>query len=150
MLDSNLGSISIKEFVSLFSTKKDAATAAMLIHAYTEGKVKLDGGSYKDLADQITSYDDRDMADKVLNYFNEVTGKQYRNPEKIRSVIRQMPKVTFEQFQSVILHKVEEWGKDPVMEKYLRPATLFGSKNKFLNYLDDATNYWIQKRKQHV
>lgn len=148
MLDSNLGSISIKEFVSLFSTKKDAATAAMLIHAYTEGKVKLDGGSYKDLADQITSYDDRDMADKVLNYFNEVTGKQYRNPEKIRSVIRQMPKVTFEQFQSVILHKVEEWGKDPVMEKYLRPATLFGSKNKFLNYLDDATNYWIQKRKQ--
>lgn len=148
MLDSNLGSISIKEFVSLFSTKKDAAIAAMLIHAYTEGKVKLDGGSYKDLADQITSYDDRDMADKVLNYFNEVTGKQYRNPEKIRSVIRQMPKVTFEQFQSVILHKVEEWGKDPVMEKYLRPATLFGSKNKFLNYLDDATNYWIQKRKQ--
>jgi uncharacterized phage protein (TIGR02220 family) len=77
-----------------------------------------------------------------------VYGKNYQNTEKIQSIIRQMPKVSFEQFQSIILHKQETWGKDDKMKPYLRPATLFGSKQKFITYLEDATDFWIQKQKR--
>jgi uncharacterized phage protein (TIGR02220 family) len=97
---------------------------------------------------EIDNYQDEDLAQKVMDYFNEVNESHYKNADKIRSVIRQIPKVGFDQFQSVILHKKETWGKDIKMKDYIRPATLFGSKNKFLQYLDDATNYWIQKHKQ--
>jgi len=104
--------------------------------------------NYQSIWQEIDSHQDEDLAQKVMDYFNEVNETHYKNADKIRAVIRQIPKVGFDQFQSVILHKKETWGRDIKMKDYLRPATLFGSKNKFLQYLDDATNYWIQKHKQ--
>lgn len=93
----------------------------------------------------IENYEDRDLAEQVMDFFNEINGTQYRNTEKIRAIIRQMPKVTIDNFKSVIIHKKNTWGEDPKMEQYLRPATLFGSKNKFQNYLEDAQHYWLKE-----
>ena len=129
-----------QNFLKKFSTKKDALVAIDML-------IKYDS-SYQLLWQEIDSHQDEDLAQKVMDYFNEVNETHYKNADKIRAVIRQIPKVGFDQFQSVILHKKETWGKDIKMKDYLRPATLFGSKNKFLQYLDDATNYWIQKHKQ--
>lgn len=129
-----------QNFLKKFSTKKDALVALDML-------IKYDS-SYQMLWQEIDSHQDEDLAQKVMDYFNEVNETHYKNADKIRAVIRQIPKVGFDQFQSVILHKKETWGKDIKMKDYIRPATLFGSKNKFLQYLDDATNYWIQKHKQ--
>jgi uncharacterized phage protein (TIGR02220 family) len=129
-----------QNFLKKFSTKKDALVALDMLIRYDI--------NYQSIWQEIDSHQDDDLAQKVMDYFNEINDTHYRNADKIRSVIRQIPKVGFDQFQSVILHKKETWGKDIKMKDYLRPATLFGSKNKFLQYLDDATNYWIQKHKQ--
>lgn len=129
-----------QNFLKKFSTKKDALVALDMLIRYDS--------NYQSIWQEIDSHQDEDLAQKVMDYFNEVNETHYKNADKIRSVIRQIPKVGFDQFQSVILHKKETWGRDIKMKDYLRPATLFGSKNKFLQYLDDATNYWIQKHKQ--
>lgn len=129
-----------QNFLKKFSTKKDALVALHML-------IKYDS-NYQSIWQEIDSHQDEDLAQKVMDYFNEVNETHYKNADKIRAVIRQIPKVGFDQFQSVILHKKETWGRDIKMKDYLRPATLFGSKNKFLQYLDDATNYWIQKHKQ--
>ena len=129
-----------QNFLKKFSTKKDALVALDMLIRYDS--------NYQSIWQEIDSHQDEDLAQKVMDYFNEVNQTHYKNADKIRSVIRQIPKVGFDQFQSVILHKKETWGRDIKMKDYIRPATLFGSKNKFLQYLDDATNYWIQKHKQ--
>lgn len=129
-----------QNFLKKFSTKKDALVALDMLIRYDS--------NYQSIWQEIDSHQDEDLAQKVMDYFNEVNQTHYKNADKIRAVIRQIPKVGFDQFQSVILHKKETWGRDIKMKDYLRPATLFGSKNKFLQYLDDATNYWIQKHKQ--
>lgn len=129
-----------QNFLKKFSSKRDALVALDMLIRYDS--------NYQLIWQEIDSHQDEDLAQKVMDYFNEVNESHYKNADKIRSVIRQIPKVGFDQFQSVILHKKETWGKDIKMKDYIRPATLFGSKNKFLQYLDDATNYWIQKHKQ--
>lgn len=129
-----------QNFLKKFSTKKDALVALDMLIRYDS--------NYQSIWQEIDRHQDEDLAQKVMDYFNEVNQTHYKNADKIRSVIRQIPKVGFDQFQSVILHKKETWGRDIKMKDYIRPATLFGSKNKFLQYLDDATNYWIQKHKQ--
>lgn len=128
------------KFLKKFSTKQDALAALEILVDYDM--------KYDPIKEQIEKHEDVDLAQRVMDYFNEVNDTHYRNADKIRTVIRQIPKAGFDQFQSVILHKKETWGSDIKMKDYLRPATLFGSKNKFLQYLDDATNYWIQKHKQ--
>lgn len=129
-----------QNFLKKFSSKRDALVALDMLMRYDN--------NYQLIWQEIDSHQDEDLAQKVMDYFNEINESHYKNADKIRSVIRQIPKVGFDQFQSVILHKKETWGKDIKMKDYIRPATLFGSKNKFLQYLDDATNYWIQKHKQ--
>ena len=131
------------ELIKQFSTKKDAITSVKQIILALEQNDNID--KWRETLIQLESYEDRDLAQQVLDYFNEVNDTRYQNTEKIKSIIRQMPKLTFDQFRSVILHKKETWGGDPKMEQYLRPATLFGSKNKFQNYLEDAQHYWIKK-----
>lgn len=133
----------------MFSTKKDALQAVRLwinlFEILDEGEdpiSKLNG-----LVKEIENYQDKDLAVQVLDLFNEINGTQYRNNDKIKAIIRNQPKATFDQFASIIYHKKETWGNDPKMKEYLRPATLFGSVNKFNQYLDDATNYWIKKAK---
>jgi uncharacterized phage protein (TIGR02220 family) len=154
-----------KELLKKFTTKKDALNAVkfaddILLNLYTQAKLKslmpFDGTRslfydaseiLKALYKSIENYDDTDLSQKVLEFLNEQYGTQYKNADKIKSIIRSLPKVTFDQFASIIVHKKETWGTDPKMKEYLRPATLFGSKNKFETYLEDATHYWIKKQK---
>lgn len=133
-----------KNLMRAFSSKADVLKALQLVFANAGGE-NID--KYKELYKEIEKFEDKDLAEKVIDYLNEVCGTSFSNTIKVRSIISQIPKIKFEQFQSVILHKHEVWGNDPTMKTYLRPMTLFGSKNKFLGYLDEATNYWIQKQK---
>lgn len=130
-----------KAFLKKFSSKRDALAALEILVDYDM--------KYDPIKEQIEQHDDVDLAQKVMDYFNQVNGTHFTQTLKIRTIITQIPKVTFEQFQSVILHKLETWGADEKMRQYIRPGTLFGSKNKFMQYLDDATNYWIQKQKHN-
>lgn len=131
-----------KAFLKKFSTKRDALAALEILVDYD---MKYDSIKY-----QIEQHQDDDLAQLVLDYFNEVNGTHFTQTLKIRTIITQIPKVTFEQFQSVILHKKDTWGNDEKMRQYIRPATLFGSTQKFKTYLDDATNYWISREKERA
>lgn len=134
-----------KSFLKKFSTKKDALVAIEMILAEIE--MPLSKEHYEQLRKDIEKFQDVDLAQQVLDFFNAQYGTNYVNAEKIKALIRQIPKANFDQFASIIIHKKETWGTDPKMQDYLRPATLFGSVNKFNIYLDDATNYWIKKAK---
>lgn len=132
------------DLIKKFSTKKDALLAIELAIKFSSD---LYVNELKDLFREIDLYQDKDLATEVMALFNQVNGTAYSNTEKIRTIIRNQPKVTFDQFASIIYHKKETWGNDPKMSQYLRPATLFGSVIKFKTYLEDATNFWIQKAK---
>lgn len=75
----------------------------------------------------------------VIAYLNEVCGTSYRaNTESTKRLIhaRIQEGFTLDDFKCVIGKKASEWGKDPKMCKYLRPATLFGT--KFESYLNQG------------
>ena len=81
-----------------------------------------------------------DPANEVLNYLNtKKPGKGFKltdsNRENIKARMREKHGV--DDFKAVIDFMVGEWGTDPKMRKYLRPATLFAP-SKFDGYLDDA------------
>lgn len=142
---------SVKQWLSKFTSRKDAINAVDEVihelesyHAYENIEDRIvDWYKFKK---EIESFESIDLAQQVLDFLNQQYGTQYKNAEKIKAVIRQVPKATFDQFASIIMHKKETWGPDPKMRDYLRPATLFGSKNKFQIYLEDATHYWIKKQ----
>jgi uncharacterized phage protein (TIGR02220 family) len=140
-----------QHFLKKFSTKKDALTALdLLIEVavdFSDFDQTVTKEYFTEIKKEIESFQDKDLAQDVMDFFNEQYGTAYRNNEKVKAIIRNEPKATFDQFASIILHKKETWGIDPKMKDYLRPATLFGSVNKFKIYLDDATNYWIKKAK---
>lgn len=144
-----------KELLRSFSSKKDCLTAIGLVINELESSIHYSPSVDNAIVQwfktkkEVENYEDRELAQQVMDYFNEVNGTAYRNLIQIRSVIKQIPSVTLDQFQSVIMHKHETWGSDPKMRPYIRPATLFGSKNKFITYLEDSTNYWIQKQKTY-
>ena len=81
---------------------------------------------------------DNNIYSEVIKYLNEKANTNYRPSTKnTQSFINARLKegFTVEDFKNVIDIKVENWiGTD--FEKYLRPATLFGT--KFENYLNEA------------
>lgn len=86
-----------------------------------------------------------EISEQVINLFNNVNGTRY-DPKtysnNIDSICRQNKSLTFVNFESVIKHKHITWGQDEKMSEYNRPATIFGSYQKFMKYLDDAKVYW--------
>ena len=76
----------------------------------------------------------------IVYYLNEKADKKYRHTtkatrDKIRA--RWNEGFTLEDFKKVIDAKVKDWKRDPEMNKYLRPETLFGT--KFEGYLNENT-----------
>lgn len=74
---------------------------------------------------------------EIVDYLNEKAGTNYKvTTKKTKDLIRIRLKegFTVEDFKTVIDKKVKEWIKDPKMNAYLRPETLFG--NKFEGYLN--------------
>lgn len=75
---------------------------------------------------------------EILNYFNQQAGTSYRASSKATQRLinaRTNEGFTVDDFKKVIDIKVANWKDDPKMSKYLRPATLFGT--KFEGYLNE-------------
>lgn len=80
-------------------------------------------------------------AKAVLGYLNRTTGRKYRevsaNLKPI--VVRLKSGVTPEQMNEVVLSKARQWARDPKMNEYLRPKTLFTETN-FEQYLGEISS----------
>lgn len=73
----------------------------------------------------------------IIDYLNNATGSQYRsNSRNTRQLIKARYNEGFveDDFYTVIDNKTKEWGRNPEMNQYLRPQTLFGT--KFESYLN--------------
>ena len=77
-------------------------------------------------------------AKDVLQYLNKNAGKAYRPVDSNLKLIvaRLKSGATATQLREVVHSKCEQWGKDPKMMEYLRPATLFNA-TKFEQYLGE-------------
>lgn len=142
------------DFIKKYSSRIDAIRAVAFAKNILSSLEEL--GDRGDVIDQLCLlekeldvYKDDELSQRVMDYFNEINGTSFRHAGKIKAIINQVPKATFEQFASIIHHRKELWGDDPKMRQYIRPATLFGSVQRFKTYLDDATQYWIEKQKQN-
>lgn len=88
--------------------------------------------------------------DRVIKYLNAKAGTNYRATNKATQRLikaRFNEGMTTKDFKKVIDTKCDDWLKDPKMCKFLRPATLFGSKFEFyLNQkpkrLDQSVTDW--------
>jgi uncharacterized phage protein (TIGR02220 family) len=75
---------------------------------------------------------------EVLQFLRNMTGRQYREAPPTVTLIKARLKTTsIEDIKRTLAYKGNQWLDDPVMEKYLRPATLFGA-TKFEQYLAEA------------
>ena len=76
---------------------------------------------------------------EIIDFLNEKTNSKYKYTTKSTQRLinaRLNEKFTVDDFKIVIAKKAREWGKDPVMHKYLRPETLF-SASHFESYLNE-------------
>lgn len=81
------------------------------------------------------------QSEEVLAFLNEKTGKSFRNvPANTKIVARCIKNSSLEEVKKVVAFKCEQWGNDPKMREYLRPATLFAVSN-FENYLGQCADW---------
>lgn len=79
--------------------------------------------------------------DEIINYLNLKTGKNFKSSiTSTRKLIisRFEEGFTLDDFKKVIDIKVKNWNGDEMMNKHLRPITLFGE--KFESYLNEAVS----------
>lgn len=69
-----------------------------------------------------------DTAIRVLKYFNEESGKNFRiNKENLKWILRTLSDGwTEEDCRLVVDYKVHYWRNNPGMREFLRPQTVFG------------------------
>ncbi|WP_353990063.1 phage replisome organizer N-terminal domain-containing protein [Pediococcus argentinicus] len=86
---------------------------------------------------------------EFFEYFNKMTGKNYRNIKTNQDMVRARLNDGFtnKDLKLVIDYKTSEWKGNPDMDKYLRPSTLF-QPSKFNNYLEEATNAITKSRNE--
>ena len=75
---------------------------------------------------------------EILRFLNEKTGRNYREKDTNLRLIqaRLRDGASVQDCKAVIARKWREWRDDPVMNKYCRPATLFGAL-KFEQYVGE-------------
>jgi uncharacterized phage protein (TIGR02220 family) len=81
-----------------------------------------------------------EAAERIIDHLNECTGKKFRKvPSHLALIAARLkePGVTEDGVKAMIAHRCDQWKDDPVMDEFLRPATLFG-KEKFGGYYDSA------------
>jgi uncharacterized phage protein (TIGR02220 family) len=81
----------------------------------------------------------RETAHEILTFLNQKTGKAFRPVSANLDLIlaRLKEGATAQNCRTVIARKRMDWGDDPKMVQYLRPATLF-NKIKFAQYLGEC------------
>ena len=113
--------------------------------------VDVKGGINVDVKDNITSINNintnnkensnKDNFDykKFIEWFNELSDKNFRNTETNRKLIRARLNegYTKEDIAKVVRFKVNQWKDNTKMNKYLRFTTLFAPTN-FSNYLQEV------------
>ena len=74
---------------------------------------------------------------EIIKYLNEATSKSFKVTQKWKDLIkaRWNEGQRLDDFKKVIDVKTDQWLNNQEMNKYLRPATLFG--NKFDDYLNE-------------
>lgn len=100
-----------------------------------------------------------EIAVEILNYLNETLGKRkrYTTDEELAEKTTNLDTVpevflahisarveeghSLRKMKAVIHLKHKEWGKDPKMKQYLRPATLF-NREKFNTYVLEIPEDW--------
>lgn len=86
-------------------------------------------------------YKEKDFTD-IIDYLNNKTNSNYKyTGKKMLELIkaRLNEGFTLEDFKRVIDNKVNSWGNDDKMVKFLRPETLFS--NKFESYLNEKVAF---------
>lgn len=99
-------------------------------------KAKAMSGKPDDDPLKIKNSEFKKQAKDILNFLNEKTGNNYRHVDNnLNRIIAKLKSgVSVDDCMYVIANRVREWGKDPKMKDYLRPATIFGAE-KFEQYL---------------
>lgn len=89
---------------------------------------------------------------EVINHLSIETGRQFKlgndTSKKIQTLFNK--KYSIEQIKQVISFKCYEWKGNPELEQYLRPDTLFGSKNfeKYFEQLENDKLLQEQRKKE--
>lgn len=88
-----------------------------------------------------------DVAEKVIQYLNDKSGRQYKAVPSNKKFIEARIKegATPKDLVAVINRKCAEWLDNPEMAQYLRPSTLFGATN-FNNYVGQLNTPLPAKR----
>ena len=79
---------------------------------------------------------------KFIEWFNQKTGKRFKNVESNRKIIRARINEGYSKSElaKVVEFKSKQWKDDPKMNPYLRITTIFAPSH-FGNYLNEATGY---------
>lgn len=79
---------------------------------------------------------------KFIEWFNQKTGKRFKNVESNRKIIRARINEGYSKSElaKVVEFKSKQWKDDPKMNAYLRITTIFAPSH-FGNYLNEATGY---------
>lgn len=104
-----------------------------------EERKKEKGEKIKDIGERIKEKEKENIIATIIDHLNQTAGTAYRassRDTKGHINARISEGYTVADFFTVIDKKTAEW-KGTDMEKYLRPATLFGS--KFEGYLNQKT-----------
>lgn len=115
------------------------------VHERSEGSVisdpdnrTINRASNRTEEDILSGKPDHAPYQEIMSYFNQQAGTSYRASSKATQRLisaRTNEGFTVNDFKKVIDIKVANWKDDPKMSKYLRPATLFGT--KFEGYLNE-------------
>lgn len=118
-----------------------------MVSSWTDGSDQNDTTNTKRLPETTTETTTKDILSgkpdhipyqEIMSYFNQQAGTSYRASSKATQRLisaRTNEGFTVDDFKKVIDIKVANWKDDPKMSKYLRPATLFGT--KFESYLNE-------------
>lgn len=114
-----------------------------MVSSWTDGSDQDDTTNTKRLPettteDILSGKPDHIPYQEIMSYFNQQAGTSYRASSKATQRLisaRTNEGFTVDDFKKVIDIKVANWKDDPKMSKYLRPATLFGT--KFESYLNE-------------
>lgn len=93
------------------------------------------------IKDNMSGKPDNYPYKEIVSYLNEKAGKRFEDKSKdTRKHIsaRFAEGRTLEDFYLVIDNMTAAWKGDPKMDAFLRPATLFGSAQKFENYMNQT------------
>lgn len=149
------------EELNKLSSSMAVSSVNPVAEAKTEAKVKTKTSQVKTSAVAKTEAKAQDKPNtitkdkynfdyaKFIDWFNEITGRNFRNTEDKRKLIRARLSEGFkeEDFYLITRFKVSEWKDNDKMKRYLKPDTLFIPKH-FDNYLQDAKDWEAKQAKK--